>query len=150
MNDCIFCKIISGEIPSSKVWEDDKFLAILDINPNTEGVTLVMPKNHHDSYAFGQGDTFLQEFVQATKTVAKKLEKALEVKRVGMVWEGMGVNHLHAKLYPFHGLGEEYEEMEHGTEKVYFENYPGYITTQLGEQADFDKLADLAKKILEA
>ena len=125
-------------------------MAILDINPNTEGVTLVIPKTHYDSYAFEHSDDFLAEFVTATKAVVKKLEKALDVTRVGMVWEGMGVNHLHAKLYPFHGVGKEFETMEHGTEKVYFENYPGYLTTQLGEQAEFGKLEELAKKIREA
>ena len=52
MSDCIFCKIVKGEIPSVKVWEDDSFLAILDINPNTEGMTLVLPKSHFDSDAF--------------------------------------------------------------------------------------------------
>ena len=40
MSDCIFCKIANGEMPSVKIWEDEKFLAILDINPNTEGMTL--------------------------------------------------------------------------------------------------------------
>ncbi|MFI5205890.1 MAG: HIT family protein, partial [Candidatus Paceibacterales bacterium] len=41
MENCIFCKIIKGEIGAAKVWEDDNFLAVLDINPNTKGMTLV-------------------------------------------------------------------------------------------------------------
>lgn len=147
MDNCIFCKIIKGEIPSSKVWEDDDFLAILDINPNTEGVTLVIPKKHYNSYAFDQSDSFLHKLTTASKKVAKKLEKVLNVERVGMIWEGMGVNHIHAKLYPFHGLGEEFASMAHGDKKVYFDRYPGYMTSQLGEQADFEKLAKLAEKI---
>lgn len=44
--DCIFCKIIKGEIPSYKVYEDEEFLGILDIFPNTKGMTLLIPKNH--------------------------------------------------------------------------------------------------------
>ena len=63
MENCIFCKIIKGEIPSSKVWEDENFIAILDINPNTEGVTLVIPKKHYDSYVFDHQDKFLSEFI---------------------------------------------------------------------------------------
>jgi len=47
MNDCIFCKIIKGEIPSYKIYEDKDFLAFLDINPLNPGHTLVIPKEHH-------------------------------------------------------------------------------------------------------
>ncbi|MFA5403361.1 MAG: HIT domain-containing protein, partial [Ignavibacteria bacterium] len=50
--DCIFCKIIAGEIPSYKVYEDEDFIGILDIFPNTKGMTLLIPKEHYDSYAF--------------------------------------------------------------------------------------------------
>jgi len=52
MQDCIFCKVVAGEVPAEKVWEDEKYLAILDINPYREGQTLVMPKAHWDSYVF--------------------------------------------------------------------------------------------------
>ena len=44
--DCIFCKIVKGEIPSYKIYEDDKILAFLDINPNAPGHTLIIPKEH--------------------------------------------------------------------------------------------------------
>ena len=50
--DCVFCKIASGEFDSAKIWEDDNFLAVLDLNPNVKGMTLVMPKKHFDSDAF--------------------------------------------------------------------------------------------------
>ncbi|WP_019771580.1 HIT domain-containing protein, partial [Streptococcus sobrinus] len=46
MSDCIFCKILAGEIPSSKIYEDDKVLAFLDISQTTKGHTLVIPKEH--------------------------------------------------------------------------------------------------------
>lgn len=45
--DCVFCKIIKGEIPSTKVYEDDNFIGIFDVNPLVEGHTLVIPKNHY-------------------------------------------------------------------------------------------------------
>lgn len=48
MSDCIFCKIVSGDIPSKKVFEDDQYLAFLDIFPANRGHTLVIPKNHHE------------------------------------------------------------------------------------------------------
>jgi len=80
MDDCIFCKIIKGEIPSFKVWEDDEFLAILDINPNTKGMTLVLTKEHYNSYAFEMSDDVYNKFLLATKKVAKILEKNLVYK----------------------------------------------------------------------
>ncbi|MDP2926772.1 MAG: HIT family protein [bacterium] len=144
--NCIFCKIIEGQIPSAKIWEDGEFLAILDINPNTKGMTLVLSKDHHDSYAFEMPDDAYQKFWLAAKKVAKLLEKALGVQRVAAVMEGMGVNHAHIKLYPLYGLDQKFEEMW-ARDKVFFDKYPGYITTQLGPQADFTELNQLAEKI---
>ena len=62
MDNCIFCKIVKGEIPSVKIWEDKNYLAILDINPNVEGMTLVIPKKHFDSYVFEMKDKEYCEF----------------------------------------------------------------------------------------
>ena len=50
MEDCIFCKIIKGEIPSKKIYEDELVIAILDIDPNGEGHTLIIPKKHYTDY----------------------------------------------------------------------------------------------------
>lgn len=143
---CIFCKIVKGEIDSAKVWEDDEFLAILDVNPNTKGMTLVITKNHFDSYAFSMPENVYQKFMVASKNVAKLLERSLRVKRVAMVIEGMGVNHAHIKLYPMHGLEKEFKEMW-AKDKVFFDDYPGYLTTQMGPQADMEELKKLAEKI---
>jgi len=148
MSDCIFCQIVKGKIPSHKVWENDEFLAILDICPNTKGMTLVMPKNHYDSYAFDMPDDVYQKFMQAGKEVAKLLDKKLETQRTALVMEGMGVNHAHLKLYPLHGLNGKFSPIE-AKEKKFFENYPGYLTTQLGPQADTDELERLAGRIRE-
>jgi len=144
--DCIFCKIVRGEIDSAKVWEDDEFLAVLDVNPNTRGMTLILTKNHFDSYAFNMPDEIYQKFMLASKKVARLLEVGLDAKRVAMVMEGMGVNHAHIKLYPMHGLEKEFKEMW-TKEKVFFDIYPGYITTQLGPQATLEELKKLAGEI---
>jgi diadenosine tetraphosphate (Ap4A) HIT family hydrolase len=144
--DCVFCKIIKGEIPSFKVWENDNFLAILDINPNTKGMTLVLSKEHYDSYAFDMPENIYEKFLLAGKKVAKVLEKGLDVQRVAMVMEGMGVNHAHIKLYPLYGLEEKFKEMW-AKEKIFLDKYPGYLTTQLGPQADFEELKQLAEKL---
>ncbi len=146
MKDCIFCKIIKNEIESAKIWEDEKFLAILDGNPNVKGMTLVISKDHYDSYAFDMPDDIYSDFLLATKKVTKILEKGLGVQRVAMVMEGMGVNHAHIKLYPLHGVKEKFKEMW-AKDKVFFDNYEGYISTQLGPKADRNKLRKLAEEI---
>lgn len=147
MKECIFCKIVNGSIPSVKIWEDDKHLAILDINPNTEGMTLVLTKEHYDSYAFDMPDKVYSEFFIAAKKVSRLLEKGLKVKRVALVMEGLGVNHAHIKLYPIHGLDEKFKETW-AKDKVYFERYDGYISTQLGHQKTKEELEKVRDKIL--
>jgi len=149
MNNCIFCKIAKGEIDSAKVWEDDEFLAILDVNPNTRGMTLVLSKEHYDSYAFDIPEDVYQKLMRASKKVAKILEKGLNVRRVAMVMEGMGVNHLHLKLYPLHGLSKEFKAIE-PEKRIFFEKYEGYVSTQLGPLADLGELKELAEEIKKA
>lgn len=146
MTDCIFCKIIRGEIPSTKVWENENFLAILDINPNTKGMTLILPKEHHGSYIFDMPDEKACEFYQAAKQVGRRLEKAFNVSRVALVMEGMGVDHVHIKLYPLHGVTEKFVEMW-AKDKVWFDKYDGYISTQLGPPATKEELEKIAEQI---
>lgn len=143
---CLFCQIVKGEIPSYKIWENKEFLAILDVFPNTKGMALVMPKKHYDSYVFEMPNNVYQRFMKAGKEVAKLLDKKLKIQRTALVMEGMGINHAHLKLYPLHGLDKKFTGMEAG-EKVFFENYPGYLTTQMGPQADSEELKKLAEKI---
>jgi len=146
MNDCIFCKIVKGELPSVKIWEDKEFIAVLDKMPNTEGMTLIIPKKHYDSYAFDMPDEFYTKFMLASKKVAKLLEKGLKVKRVAMVMEGMGVNHAHIKLYPLHGIKEKFEEMW-AEKEIYFNKYEGYLSTQTGPKKSIEELNKIADKI---
>ncbi len=144
--DCIFCKIANGNIPAAKIWEDKEFLAILDINPNMKGMALVLPKKHFDSYVFDMPKKHFDAFMDATRAVARLLEKAFGTPRVAMVMEGMGVNHAHIKLYPLHGVKEKFVETW-AKEKVFFEKYEGYLTTQLGPKADVAELKLLAEEI---
>ncbi len=127
MNNCIFCKIIRGELDSAKIWEDDHFLAILDINPGMEGATLVMPKEHYGSNIFKMDSHFLAEFVKASKEVAKILEDYFKAERVAMVAEGMEINHAHIRLYP----------LQSG----------GHLSIRPGPQKDLKELKALAEKI---
>ena len=90
--DCIFCKIVSGEVPSYKVYEDEKFLGILDLFPGMRGMTLLIPKEHYDSYIFEMPDDVYVDFLLKAKELGKKIDKVLGVQRTAMVMEGMGVN----------------------------------------------------------
>lgn len=146
MKDCIFCKIAKGEIPAAKIWEDEEHLAFLDLNPNTEGMSLIIPKKHFDSYAVDMPDEDYCKLFMAAKKVTKLLDKKLNVKRTAMVMEGMGVNHVHIKLYPLHGLKEKFKDMW-AEEKIFFDKYEGYLSTKMGPQADINKLKKLAEKI---
>ena len=145
--ECIFCKIVDGEIDSAKIWEDEEFQAIFDIMPNTKGMALVLTKEHYDSYAFDMPNKIYGKFMQAVKKVSRIMEKGLKVKRVAMVMEGMGVNHAHIKLYPLHGVDEKFKEMW-AKDKIYFDKYEGYISTQTGEKANLAELKELAKEMI--
>lgn len=137
--NCVFCKIVKGEIPSHKIFEDEDFIAILDIFPNTKGMSLVLTKKHFDSYAADlDNDTYVKFFLTAKK-VSKLLDKKLGSKRTALVMEGMGINHAHIKLYPMHGLEDDFRSMI-PEEKVFFDKYPGYITTLLGNKASDEEL----------
>lgn len=148
MENCIFCKIVKGEIDSAKIWEDEEFLAILDVNPNTKGMTLFLTKQHYDSYVFDMPEDIYQRFMATVKKVVRVLEKGLDVKRIAMVMEGMGVNHAHIKLYPLYGISDKFEETW-AKKKVFFEKYQGYISTQMGPSADISELKKLAEEINE-
>lgn len=95
----IFSRIIAGEIPSYKVAEDDNYYAFLDINPLTEGHTLVVPKKEVD-YIFDLDDTTLAGMILFAKTVARKIEKQIDCARVAVVVLGLEVPHAHIHLIP--------------------------------------------------
>lgn len=144
----LFDKIVAGTIPSYKVWEDDNYLAFLTPWPNTPGFTVVVPKqNPGDNYLDVDEAAYLG-LLKAAKTVAAILRKALDTYRVGLVIEGEGVPHLHAKLIPMHGLGKESGAHHH--DPVFNENYQGFLTTSDGPEMDATKLKALQTQIQKA
>jgi diadenosine tetraphosphate (Ap4A) HIT family hydrolase len=149
MSTCLFCNITDGTVPCHKVWESDTHLAFLSIFPNSEGVTVVIPKTHYPSYAFVLPDDVLADLVLATKEVAHILDEKLgDVGRTAMVFEGFGVDHVHAKLFPMHGTAnmKEWKPMESFIE-TYFSTYPGYISSHDARRADDADLAALAARL---
>lgn len=143
----IFEKIVAGEIPSTKIRENDEFLAIFDVFPNCKGQTLVIPKIRYDSDISLMPDDVYSRYMLAVKEVVWLLKKWLWVHRVWVVMEWMGVHHAHVKLYPMHWIDAERKEMR-TYEKVWFDTYEWYLTTHTWEFTGKDKLDELAKEIL--
>lgn len=105
MTDCIFCKIVGGEIPSTKIWENDEFFAFLDINPVNPGHTLLIPKKHED-YLFELPDEEYVKIFKKAKELAGPIKHAMGAKRIGVIVEGFLVNHVHIHLIPLHAGGD--------------------------------------------
>lgn len=95
----VFTKIITGEIPSYKVAENDEFIAFLDINPNVKGHTLCVPKKEIDKI-FDMDKELYTRLMHFSYDVAKAIEKTIPCKRVGMSVVGLEVPHVHVHLIP--------------------------------------------------
>ena len=127
-NDCIFCAIAAGEIPSFKVYEDDLVLAYLDINPFTKGHTLVIPKAH-SAGLLDTDDGVLASVVARVKKVAAHLKAALPCDGFNILQNngeaaGQTVRHLHFHIIP-----------RYAGEPLVFESKPG-------DMAELKSLAD--------
>jgi len=130
MKDCIFCKIIKGEIPCYKVYEDDDYLAFLDISPLNEGHSLVIPKKH---YRFVDDVPDFGGYYEAAKKVGQGIKKATGHKHMYYLSLGNAVKHAHIWVIPhFKGDG-------HG-DAVDWENRKEYSS---------EKMTELAGKIKE-
>lgn len=146
--NCIFCKIARKEAKAFVVWEDDRHMAFLTRHPNTEGFAVLITKDHHDSYFADLPDEVLANLVKAAKAVAKKLDASFEdVGRTGLIFEGFGVNHIHAKLVPLHGTADETWRQRTAEIDTVFDQYPGYISSHDAVEASEDSLEETAKKI---
>jgi len=103
MADCLFCKIVAGEIPAFKVYEDSDTLAFLDINPATPGHTLVIPRRHSRDI-FEVDDASLRAVGATTKRIADKIRSALgadvTVLQNNGRAAGQAINHLHVHVIP--------------------------------------------------
>ncbi|HEY8395875.1 MAG TPA: HIT family protein [Bacilli bacterium] len=101
---CVFCKIVNGEIPAYKVYEDNDFLAFLDISQATFGHTLVVPKKHYDNI-FALEEEKAAEMMKVVLKLSKKLKSALGIDALNVLnnngpLAGQSVNHVHIHLIP--------------------------------------------------
>ena len=145
----LFDKIINKEIDSWVVYEDQHYLAFLTPFPNTEGLTVVIPKINPGSYIFDLDDTSYKDLLLVSKKIAKALERALGVERVALVLEGTGVAHVHVKLFPLHGISKNKTNVW-SLHQEFYPNYVGYLTTAEGPKmsdAQLDRLQEKIKKV---
>ncbi|KKS64611.1 hypothetical protein A3A14_00230 [Candidatus Daviesbacteria bacterium RIFCSPLOWO2_01_FULL_43_38] len=132
MEDCIFCKIIRGEVPSFKVWEDENFLAFLSIEPINPGHTLVIPKKHID-YVFDMEESQLGELFVVCKPIAEALKKVFNPLsgKIGIMVAGQEVPHVHISLIPINNEGDlTFERAKQATSENLQEN-AGKIKAEL-------------------
>lgn len=135
MSDCIFCKIIDGEIPSAKVYEDDHVYAFLDISQVTEGHTLVIPKKHYQDIFELDEDTAANLF-RAVPKIANAINKAYQPRGMNLLnnngsFADQSVFHIHLHLIP------RYDETD------------GYKLNWTTHNSDYtpEKLQQVAQKI---
>lgn len=128
MEDSIFTKIVKGEIPSHKIYEDEQTLAFLDIHPTVTGHTLVIPKKQVE-FLWDLDDETYQAVMATTKKVALHLRDVLDVPYVGEKVIGIDVPHVHVQLVPF-SSGDEF-----------------FIKADMSLEPDHTTLAELAAKL---
>jgi len=118
---CVFCEIAKGNIPSAKVYEDDKVLAILDLSQVTKGHTLVMPKEHYDTLLDVPAET-LHRMIEVSRLIAEKQMKNLGAKGFnilnnGFETAGQTVMHAHIHVIPRYGKDDAIEVKFNPSEK---------------------------------
>lgn len=108
MESCIFCKIVNGEIPSFKIYEDEQFLAFMDVFPRAKGHALVIPKEHYrwvyDVPAFGS-------YWEITKKIALKIQQHVGAEFISFLTMGEEVPHAHIHILP-NGEGVKFGEVK--------------------------------------
>lgn len=142
---------MDGSITSPGIfWENETHLAMLSINPNTEGFTVVLPKKHLESDIMELDDIHVSELMIAAKTVSRILKNYFsDVGRIGVITEGLGVDHAHIKLFPMHNTADLKEAWRpYDADKVFwFDSFEGWMSSGPGPDADPQQLSQLAEAI---
>lgn len=118
--DCIFCKIINGDIPCYKIYEDDKVISFLDVNPKANGHTLVIPKEHTLDITTIDDDTLLHIF-EVAKKISKILENKLSIKGYTLAQNNgkpQEVKHFHLHIIPVYENEEELIDVKEVYKKI--------------------------------
>ncbi|WP_419931659.1 HIT family protein [Candidatus Poriferisodalis sp.] len=152
VGECVFCRIVAGAEPCHVVYEDERHFGFLDVFPNTEAFSVVITKQHLASDIARADSQMAAGLFEAARRVAAKIADAYDdVDRCAIVFEGMMIDHLHAKVIPLHrtaGVPPGPEPETTARSQQYFEAYPGYVTTEIAaSRADDEHLAAIAAKV---
>lgn len=101
MENCIFCKLASGEIPTNKVYEDELTFAFLDNHPINPGHVLVIPKTHEPDF-HKVSEPYYSALMQTVKKIAGQIEKNFNPQKMGLLIAGWDVPHTHVHVVPMH------------------------------------------------
>ena len=126
----IFTKIINGDIPCYKIAEDADNFAFLDINPNSKGHTLCVPKREVDKILDLDEEAYMK-LMAFSRKVGKAIEAAVDCKRVGMTVIGLEVPHVHVHLIPLHSMKNATFQHKESLEAKEFEEIANKIKEQL-------------------
>lgn len=118
MNEnCVFCKIVKSEIPSQKVYEDEDFLAFLDIRPESPGHSLVVPKEHY-RWVWDVPKDKIGKYFEVAHNIANAQRKAFEVEMIVSKIVGEEVPHAHIRLVPDWKTRGDKNDFEGNAEKI--------------------------------
>lgn len=106
MNDCIFCKIIAGEIPSKTIYEDNLMKAFLEINPMSDGHILLIPKKHYINFLDTPNEIITEMYKVIKEKIYPLLKEKLDISGLSICQIGKDVKHYHIHLIP------QYENVE--------------------------------------
>ncbi|XP_053708149.1 uncharacterized protein LOC128751268 [Synchiropus splendidus] len=143
----LFSRIVRGEEPQWRVWEDAQHVAFLTPFPNTPGKTVVVPRKPLASDVFALEDADYQALILATYKVARLLESGLGATGVALIFEGLEINYAHAKLIPLlpapSGSNVAQKQLE------CFQTYPGFVSSLDGPPAEPESLEKIHSQITE-
>lgn len=145
MTSCVFCKIVAGEVESSKIYEDDEILAFMDIQPVRQGQVLVIPKDHIDHFS-DIPDALALRIYMKTHALLKAVREVVRPERMGLVVHGYGVPHAHMIILPQHHEDDitsaRMADIENG--RVIFTHKKLPVVSR----EELDRMAQLIKKSL--
>jgi len=131
MAECIFCKIVAGEIPAAKIYETNSVLVFLDIHPVSKGHALVVPKEHFDDM-ISATDEIVKDVFTTGKKVMLAMKEALDADYVAVSVVGIDVSHFHIHLIP----------------RYYEDNLENFWPQGKYEEWEIEKYADKIKDLL--
>lgn len=140
MNEnCVFCKIIKNELPSSKIYEDDMILGFMNIRPVHSGECILIPKKHVDHFTDIE-ENLSAHIIKTAQKIANKIRSVIKPERVGYVVAGYSIPHAHLIIIPQYHVHditcEHFAILKEG--KIYFTDQH----IPIAERKDLDKIAD--------